>query len=286
MCKGQLATVVLLLGCWLLYKKRAGLVLLHCGIGLMMFGEVLTGLTAVEGHMQMVEGETASYVRHIRSFELAVIDHSDPDRDGVVVVPESLLLSGTRIGTRISRSTFDSFTISRTRWSGRSARRANPATAGIGLSWLAEPSPAGLGDRRRQDQHAGRLRDSPQQGHLGLPWHLSRRPGDVGRGSAEEVEVNGKTYEVSLRQRRTYKPYSMKLIDVQKEDYPGTDIPRHYASLVHLVDQSRHVDRTVKIWMNNPLRFAGETFYQSGYYKDPKPVWRPRHWRLSAIRAG
>ena len=61
----------------------------------------------------------------------------------------------------------------------------------------------------------------------------------------------------------------MKLIDVRKEDYPGTDIPRHYASLVHLIDDSRHTDRTVKIWMNNPLRYAGETFYQSGYYRDP-----------------
>ena len=86
----------------------------------MMFGEVLTGLTAVEGHMQMVEGETANYVRHTRSLELAVIDRSDPDRDVVVAVPESLLLSGKRIRHEdlpVRHSIW--FTISRTRRSGR-----------------------------------------------------------------------------------------------------------------------------------------------------------------------
>src|SRR5262249_8629823 len=32
----------------------------------------------------------------------------------------------------------------------------------------------------------------------------------------------------------------------------------------------RQVDREVHIWMNNPLRFAGETFYQSSYDRDPR----------------
>ena len=89
-------------------------------------------------------------------------------------------------------------------------------------------------------------------------------------GQAETIEVDGKPYSIALRHRLTYKPYSLKLIDVQKQDYPGTDIPRHYSSLVRLVDESRGVDREIKIWMNNPLRFAGETFYQSGYFMDPE----------------
>ena len=58
------------------------------------------------------------------------------------------------------------------------------------------------------------------------------------------------------------------LIDVRKDDYLGTDTPRNYSSDVRLVDPTRSVDREVHIWMNNPLRFAGETFYQSGYNLD------------------
>src|SRR5258708_10345270 len=43
---------------------------------------------------------------------------------------------------------------------------------------------------------------------------------------------------------------------------------RNYSSDVRRVDPTRKVDRDVHIWMNNPLRFAGETFYQSSFYKD------------------
>ena len=61
----------------------------------------------------------------------------------------------------------------------------------------------------------------------------------------------------------------MTLVDVRKDDYIGTDTPRNYSSDIVLNDPTRNVaDREVKIWMNNPLRFAGETFYQSDYFKD------------------
>jgi ABC-type transport system involved in cytochrome c biogenesis permease subunit len=271
MFRGQLATLVLLVGCLLLYNKKAGLVLLHGGLGLLMFGELLTGLTAVEGHIQMVEGQSADFVRHSRSLELAIIDHSGPDRDVVVSVPESRLLSGRRIQDESLP-----FDIQLVQYLKNSVVRqaqpkdANPATAGLGLEWLAEPTrPAAGTDGGRTNISAAYVNLLDKQTSASLGTHL------VGLafsedGLLDEIEANGKTYEIALRQRRTYKPYTMTLIDVEKEDYPGTDIPKHYASLVQLVDESRHVDRTIKIWMNNPLRFAGETFYQSGYYRDPE----------------
>jgi hypothetical protein len=78
-----------------------------------------------------------------------------------------------------------------------------------------------------------------------------------------------KTYEITLRFRRDYKPYSLHLIDVRKDDYMGTSTPMNYSSLVRLVDPTRNEDREINIWMNNPLRYAGETFYQSGYSVGP-----------------
>ncbi|MDA1180019.1 MAG: cytochrome c biogenesis protein CcsA, partial [Planctomycetota bacterium] len=71
--------------------------------------------------------------------------------------------------------------------------------------------------------------------------------------------------EVSLRFKRSYKPYSLHLVDVRKDDYLGTDTARNYSSDVRLLDPQRNVDRDIRIWMNNPLRYAGETFYQSSF---------------------
>ena len=72
-----------------------------------------------------------------------------------------------------------------------------------------------------------------------------------------------------MRFRQNHKPYSLTLLDVRKDDYLGTSTPRNFSSDVRLVDAARDIDREVHIWMNNPLRYAGETFYQSGYAGPP-----------------
>ncbi len=269
--KGQIAALALLLGCAMVFKHRAGIVLLHGGIGLMMLGEVLTGLTAVEGHMQMAEGETTSYVRHTRHWELAIIAHTQPDQDTVIAIPESRLIDGARVQDPLLP--FDlklAFYFQNSSIRPAGPRESNPATTGIGVNWLAEPQrPVAGTDGNRTNMPAGYLTFYRKGTNEELGTHL------VGIalaqvGLAEKVEVDGTAYEFSMRHMRTYKPYALTLLDVQKEDYPGTQIPRHYASDLHLIDPSRRVDRNVKIWMNNPLRFAGETFYQSGYFRDPE----------------
>ena len=47
--------------------------------------------------------------------------------------------------------------------------------------------------------------------------------------------------------------------------YTGTNTAKNYSSLVELKDPRRNVDREVLIWMNNPLRYAGTTFYQADF---------------------
>src|ERR671931_470504 len=42
---------------------------------------------------------------------------------------------------------------------------------------------------------------------------------------------------------------------------------RNFSSRVHLSDPSGNVDRDVLIWMNHPLRYAGETFYQQSFLR-------------------
>jgi hypothetical protein len=49
--KGLLAAIVLLAGCLLVFRKRAGIVLLHGGVGLLMFYEVLVGTQHIESQM-------------------------------------------------------------------------------------------------------------------------------------------------------------------------------------------------------------------------------------------
>ena len=83
------AALVLLAGCILVFRKRAGIVLLHAGIGLIMANELVVHFLHKEAQMTITEGQTTNYASDIRTVELAVIDSkSTPNQDDVAVVPE------------------------------------------------------------------------------------------------------------------------------------------------------------------------------------------------------
>ena len=113
--KGGLAGLVLLAGCVLLFRKRAGIVLLHGGIALVMINELVVHTLHVEGQMPIKEGETVNYVMDIRAVELAVIDPSDPKTDDVVVIPAACCKAKNRFATRICHSTCKWSSICKTR---------------------------------------------------------------------------------------------------------------------------------------------------------------------------
>src|SRR5690606_15024225 len=43
------------------------------------------------------------------------------------------------------------------------------------------------------------------------------------------------------------------------------NITKNYSSRVQLRDPARSVDREFLLWMNNPLRYSGDTLYQSSF---------------------
>src|SRR4029078_1299378 len=73
---------------------------------------------------------------------------------------------------------------------------------------------------------------------------------------------------LTMRPSRYYKPYSVTLQKFTHERYAGTEIPKNFASRVTLIDPERTVDPDVFIYMTHPLRYRGETFYQSGFQPD------------------
>ena len=89
--KGAFAGCVLLGGCILLFHKRAGVVLLHGGLLLMMSNELVVYNLHAENRLRASEGESSNVLMDMKSPELAIIDTSSPTQDDVVVVPLSLL---------------------------------------------------------------------------------------------------------------------------------------------------------------------------------------------------
>lgn len=267
MTQGAFASAALLVGCWIVFGKRSGIVLLHSGIGLLMFYELMVAMTAIETQMHLEEGETTNYVSDIRTYELAVSDTTDLNQEQVTVIPRSMIKKGQEFdlpNLPFKLTIKDVMQNSNLR--GASMHDTNPATSGHGIEWFAESKKPGSGtdSDSRIDMPAAYVELTDRATNKPIGTYLLAMLLSMG-DEIDEVKVDGKTYELALRSKRFYKPYQFRLKDVRKDDYIGTSTPRNYASTVDIVDSSRRVDEVKTIWMNNPLRFANETFYQSNY---------------------
>ncbi|HEY9248057.1 MAG TPA: cytochrome c biogenesis protein ResB, partial [Rariglobus sp.] len=81
----------------------------------------------------------------------------------------------------------------------------------------------------------------------------------------QTFEYAGRTWRLALRFERAYKPYSLTLLKFSHDRYIGTEIPKNFASKVRVHSADGSTDREALIYMNNPLRFDGLTFYQAGF---------------------
>ena len=69
-------------------------------------------------------------------------------------------------------------------------------------------------------------------------------------------------YEIGLRLKRYYYPFSLTLLKATHEKYRGTEIPKNFASRVRVQNPQKNEARETVVYMNNPLRYSGLTFYQ------------------------
>lgn len=279
--QGTLGASVVLSGCYFLFQKRAGIVVIHLGIGLMMFNELFVSITNVEEQTTMAEGEEMNYARDIRFTELAIIDQNDPKLDKSTLVPQDQLRGGNVVKVeglpfqvRIDRYYPNAEFMQRLSDNQSAPKKEGDethggeellATFGPGKRFFAVERPtAGGAGQQFQDVPACYVTFlDPKDGKPIETLLLFLE--DMMPMWKTRVSLLNKEYTVSLRFKRSYKPYSIQLIDTGRENYVGTQVPKTYWStfLIHKPDADAPV--RAKISMNEPLRYDGETFYQSGH---------------------
>lgn len=263
--KGQFAACVLLLGCWMLFKKRSGIVLLHGGVGLLMFSELLVGLYAHESQMLINEGETKNYSEDVRAVELAFVDESNPEHDLQVVVSEDRLkamkpITHPDLPFVIQPLEFHDNTAKSKALTAEERKEFGDDLRGVAKAITLPPAEPANGLEKEIDMAAVRVRLENVEGESLGTWLFGQRL------EPQDVLVNGKSYETSLRYARKYHPYSVHLVDAEHTTYVGApSTPKDYSSYVKIVDPETGFEADdIRIWMNNPLRYRGETLYQSG----------------------
>jgi hypothetical protein len=314
--------------------NKLGINLTHFGVIMLLAGQLLTDRFAQESVMNFREGETKRFSEATRDFELVFTRPVDDQQEEVVAIPAELLKKGETVrneklpfGVKINEFWANSEP------SFRAPMQQNgPALSdkGIAKDWdFRESKEARDMDSRNLPTAIIQLAGDNAAGDLGT-WWASSWAGDeqvaervrvsyaqsVGAEVAnsivskltapQEVTVGDKTWRMALRPTRFYKGFSVTLLKTTHEVYPGTitsdspqGIPKNFQSRVRIENPARDERREVDIYMNNPLRYEGLTFYQQTMGRDERmqvgqsglqvvrnPSWQTPYWGCLIVAAG
>ncbi len=246
--------------------RQFGIQLTHGGLILLLLGELLTGLYQDDFSMRLEQGQPRNYSESFRENEIAIVDTTDPQFDEVVAIPQPLLAKKPTVQhpklpfRLVVKEYYPNSTIRNRETPGTPVSPALArASKGIGLN--VDLLPIAITYRQDERNLPGAIVEIVGgDGTLGS-WLLSSDP----RMPPQRFEYGGRNYTIALRFARAYKPYTLTLLKFSHDKYSGTEIPKNFSSRIKLNTPDGRDDREVLIYMNNPLRYDGYTFYQASF---------------------
>lgn len=251
--------------------KKAGIYIIHLGLILLLLGQLMTQLIQEENYMWIDEGASANYLESFHLNELVIIDKSDPVKDGVVSIPIDLIdkqpasLQHPRLPFRVETKAFypNAAIVQRSRLTEESPEMPFNRGLGIENDFVVWDRPmTHLQDERNVTTAIVELVGT--EGSLGI-WLVSNVFDE--KFPPQRFSYEERDYEIELRIKRTYLPYKIELIDFSHDRYLGTDIPKNFSSKVRINNSQSSEDRQTLIYMNHPLRYKGQTFFQAAFDK-------------------
>lgn len=242
-------------------KKKIGIFTIHAGLILLLLGQFFTEVFQVESNIRFEEGQTRNYSEDSHRTELTFIDASHPDRDDVVAISEERLAKkgeikppGLPFSIRVKEFYINSRPAGPMSGEGEKINATTPAGEKL---WFSEvPSVSSMESR---NVPAMLLEIVSEKGGP------SERIASLWIDEPQPIEVDGRTYRMALRSTRYYTPYTLTLLDFRHDVYQGTTKPKNFSSKVQLTDTKHGEDREVLIRMNEPLRYAGLTYFQASF---------------------
>ena len=251
---------------------KLGIHLIHAGLIIMLAGGLFTDLFAVESQIRLTSGETKNYSEDTRRDELAVIDTTNPELDQETAIPEAVLRH-TRVIKHPSlpfqivvRNFFQNSRLQMVDESGNGAQAI--ADRDVGAQVSVQPLSRATAPNGQKNVVSAVIEIVPVDPAGGATQiSLGRWLVSDALGAPQTFSWMNRTWQLAMRPARYYKPYSITLQKFTHERYAGTEIPKNFASRVTLTDPERSTNRDVLIYMNHPLRYRGETFYQAAFEK-------------------
>ncbi len=234
--------------------RSAGIIITHIGAIALLLGGLLTAFFSHEGYIALGEGETKSVVSDYHAREFAILD-----RDGKAFA----LLDHKDIAPNETLN-FDnapfSLKIHETCQNCAITPRENATENHQSMAQHMQLSDAPL-RINNEDNMAGMTFEIIHDEIKDIFVVLEDVP------QLPRITIDDTEYTFVLRRQNRALPFSIELIDFEKESYKGTDMAKSYQSTVRIIDGDLQWDSTIS--MNAPLRYKGYTFFQSSFFNTP-----------------
>ncbi len=244
--------------------SKLGIFMTHFGLIFLLLGQFFTEQLQVESNLRLEEGQVKNYSEGGRNTELAFIDRSNPQFDEVVALPQSQLARGGEITHPKLPFTVK---VEEFHLNSRLRQRApmmatNPPASTQGIGTQAELIPFDRATAMDEINVPSAIVSFRGEGAPTGTWLAS-----LNLDQPQTITIGGKSWDMAMRFTRYYTPHSIALVDFRHDKYIGTEKPKNFSSQVRLTNPDTGEDREVLIKMNQPLRYAGMTYFQASFEK-------------------
>ncbi|MCJ8329157.1 MAG: cytochrome c biogenesis protein ResB [Lentisphaeria bacterium] len=250
--------------------KKAGIIVVHSGLILMIVGSFATSFQQVECQMQISRGESRNFISDMRKTEIVLLSSHDDKTDNVISIPYEIF-------SKEKEFKFDDFPFEiKIKKFFPVAEILNPqftvekdlpraSTNGMGKRLHIMPT----GDLYADEKTVAVIVELFNDGKSIGTWLLANI-----LPSEQKILYKGKAYRIALRHTRYYLPWSLTLDTSRHDKYIGTDIPKNFSSVVTIDDPENPLmkDSPIDIMMNEPLRHGGLAFYQQQFLNEANTV--------------
>ncbi|MDF1825511.1 MAG: cytochrome c biogenesis protein ResB [Verrucomicrobiales bacterium] len=274
-------TINMILGALVKVRKRwrgAGLLVSHFGMIMLLAGGFVTWAFATDGYMALYPGMSSNRVESYRDWQLEVFPLDENGRAKQSWILPSDELQSIRVDEQRSYDAdglpfhviINGFTKNATPIPTASIKSSSGKGKEIDGFKLVPQDASKEAEQNLPGAYVAFDPDGEGEGIEAILWAGSYRfdPGED--PMPFPFTIDGQLYGAMLAKKSWNVPFEVRLDEFIFERHPGVSTARNYESRVTRVEGEKETSLEIK--MNEPMRFAGYTFFQESFGpSDGKP---------------
>ncbi len=238
-------------------KEKAGTILSHFGVIILVLGGLLAVMTSREGFLVIPQGESRNYIEDYHARNLVIRKTENGQDTTLIAIPHDQLKDGTHISDAGLP-----FTLTVTTYCFNCSISRRPEDRQENWTSPGKFMMLSSGEADPQDE----------KNMTGVEFEI-KGAGDLdgnyltfdGFPKPPQLDIKDAIYTITMERVRRPLPFAVELESFQRDMHPGTEMARAFTSKIKISDPQTGTVFPATIEMNEPLRYRGLTLYQSSF---------------------